>query len=189
MSNSPTSRPALIVVDVQRAFDQWEAAGKRRNNPQAVARIADLLSDGPTFTFEFFPPNNDEEQACLEATIKDLEPLHPSFVSVTYRGGRESRQRTHDLVAGMLAVLDNGDHLPFNIGNPVETTILEFARRIIELTRSSSEIVFHPLPVDDPKQRCPDIGRARSQLGWEPAVQLEEGLARTVEYFRDALPA
>ena len=64
--------------------------------------ISDLLAAGPTFSFEFFPPKNDQEQATLVRTLRDLEPLGPSFVSVTYRGGRESRQRTHDLVAGML---------------------------------------------------------------------------------------
>jgi dTDP-glucose 4,6-dehydratase len=122
----------------------------------------------------------------------------PNFVGQALRGepltvygdGSQTRSFTYvdDLVAGMLAVLDKGDdHLPFNIGNPVETTVLEFARRIIELTGSKSEIAFRPLPADDPKQRCPDIGRARTLLGWEPAVQLEEGLRLTVEYFREAI--
>ena len=124
----------------------------------------------------------------------------PNFVGQALRGepltvygdGSQTRSFTYvdDLVAGVLAVLDRGDdHLPFNIGNPVETTVLEFARRIIELTHSKSEIVFRPLPADDPKQRCPDIGRARGQLGWEPAVQLEEGLKLTVDYFREAIRA
>jgi methylenetetrahydrofolate reductase (NADPH) len=67
-----------------------------------MALIADLLERGATYSFEFFPPKNDEEQAMLVRTLRELEPLAPSFVSVTYRGGRESRQRTHDLVAGML---------------------------------------------------------------------------------------
>src|ERR1700691_5777511 len=67
-----------------------------------MAWIADLLARGPTYSFEFFPPKNDTEQATLVRTLRELEPLAPSFVSVTYRGGRESRQRTHDLVAGML---------------------------------------------------------------------------------------
>ncbi len=67
-----------------------------------MARIADLLGSGPTFSFEFFPPKTDEEQARLEATIKDLEPLHPSFVSVTYRGGRSSRERTTAVVLDIL---------------------------------------------------------------------------------------
>ena len=67
-----------------------------------MARISDLLARGRTFSFEFFPPKSDAEQATLVATLRELEPLSPSFVSVTYRGGRESRQRTHDLVAGIL---------------------------------------------------------------------------------------
>jgi methylenetetrahydrofolate reductase (NADPH) len=67
-----------------------------------MAWISDLLASGPTYSFEFFPPKNDAEQATLVRTLRDLEPLAPSFVSVTYRGGRESRQRTYDLVAGML---------------------------------------------------------------------------------------
>jgi len=67
-----------------------------------MAWISDLLAQGPTYSFEFFPPKNDQEQATLVRTLRELEPLAPSFVSVTYRGGRESRQRTHDLVAGML---------------------------------------------------------------------------------------
>jgi dTDP-glucose 4,6-dehydratase len=121
----------------------------------------------------------------------------PNFMGQALRGepltvygdGSQTRSFTFvdDLVAGMLAVLDRGDELPFNIGNPVETTVLEFARRIVALTGSKSEIVLMPLPVDDPKQRCPDIGRARSLLGWEPSVSLEDGLVRTVEYFREAI--
>jgi len=67
-----------------------------------VSKIADLLAKGPTYSFEFFPPKNDEEQAVLVRTLRDLEPLDPSFVSVTYRGGRASRQRTYDLVSSML---------------------------------------------------------------------------------------
>ncbi|MHB1710213.1 MAG: methylenetetrahydrofolate reductase [Acidimicrobiales bacterium] len=67
-----------------------------------MTRIADLLSKGPTYSFEFFPPKNDAEQVTLVRTLRDLEPLNPSFVSVTYRGGAESRQRTYDLVTGML---------------------------------------------------------------------------------------
>src|ERR1700722_6450100 len=67
-----------------------------------MAWISDMLASGPTYSFEFFPPKNDTEQATLVRTLRELEPLTPSFVSVTYRGGREARQRPHDLVAGML---------------------------------------------------------------------------------------
>ena len=123
----------------------------------------------------------------------------PNFVGQALRGepltvygdGSQTRSFTYldDLVAGMLAVLDRGDEKPFNLGNPVETSVLEFARRIIAATGSASEVVYRPLPEDDPKQRCPDITRARTLLGWQPRVQLEEGLARTVDYFKEALRA
>ena len=89
-----------------------------------------------------------------------------------------------DLIEGIYRLLLSGEVDPVNIGNPAELTVLEFARRIQSLTRTTSEIVFKPLPVDDPKVRQPDIGRARALLGWEPKVPLEEGLSRTIEYFR-----
>ncbi|HDI00307.1 MAG TPA: SDR family NAD-dependent epimerase/dehydratase, partial [Firmicutes bacterium] len=73
---------------------------------------------------------------------------------------------------------------PINLGNPEEMTVLEMAKKIIELTGSSSKIAFKPLPQDDPKVRRPDITRAREVLGWEPKVPVEEGLRRTIEWFR-----
>jgi len=89
-----------------------------------------------------------------------------------------------DLIEGIWRLLLSDHADPMNIGNPAEMTILEFAREIIRLIGSRSEIVFRPLPVDDPKVRQPDISLARRVLGWEPAVPLELGLARTIEYFR-----
>lgn len=89
-----------------------------------------------------------------------------------------------DLVEGILRLLRSDYADPMNIGNPAEMTVLEFARQIIRLTGSRSEIVFRPLPVDDPKVRQPDISLARRVLGWEPMVPLERGLATTIEYFR-----
>jgi dTDP-glucose 4,6-dehydratase len=84
---------------------------------------------------------------------------------------------------------ENGSsmHEPVNIGNPRELTILEIAKLVQELTRSSSQIIHHLLPADDPKVRRPDISRARALLKWEPQVQLEEGLLRTIEYFRKVI--
>jgi len=76
---------------------------------------------------------------------------------------------------------------PVNIGNPREMTIQEIARTIIAMTGAKSRIVYKPLPTDDPKVRRPDISRARSLLGWEPAVSLEQGLTSTIEYFRNKL--
>jgi dTDP-glucose 4,6-dehydratase len=92
-----------------------------------------------------------------------------------------------DLIDGINRLLLSEESGPVNIGNPAEMTVLEFARTIRRLTGTSSEIVFRPLPVDDPKVRQPDITRARTKLGWEPKVGLEEGLTRTIEYFRGVL--
>lgn len=95
-----------------------------------------------------------------------------------------------DLVEGIARVMECSiDHLPMNLGNPQEISILEFARKIQELTRSRSPIEFEPLPEDDPKQRCPDISRARQLLGWEPRVNLEDGLRLTIDYFRNKVQA
>jgi dTDP-glucose 4,6-dehydratase len=86
-----------------------------------------------------------------------------------------------DLIRGLMALAASGEHLPVNIGNPAEYTLLELAQKVIEATGASSEIVFEALPVDDPKVRQPDITRARQLLGWEPQVSLEEGLRRLLQ--------
>ena len=95
-----------------------------------------------------------------------------------------SFQYISDLVDGIWRMMERGDSDPTNIGNPQEMTLLDLAKRILRLTGSRSEIVFRPLPVDDPKVRQPDITRARTRLGWEPRVDTDEGLRRTVEWFR-----
>ena len=92
-----------------------------------------------------------------------------------------------DLVAGILKLMEAETHDPVNIGNPHEVTIAQIAQTIISLVGSRSRIVYRPLPVDDPKQRRPDISRARAILGWEPTVGLEDGLLETVDYFRKRL--
>jgi len=89
-----------------------------------------------------------------------------------------------DLIEGIYRLLLSDEPDPVNIGNPSELSVLEFARTIRRLTGTASEITFKPLPVDDPKIRQPDITRARTILGWEPKVKLEEGLSRTIDYFR-----
>jgi UDP-glucuronate decarboxylase len=90
-----------------------------------------------------------------------------------------------DLIDGLIRLMESPPEVtgPINLGNPREFTIRELAELVIEMTGSSSEIVQHPLPADDPRQRQPDIARARAQLSWEPKVQLEEGLSNTVAYF------
>jgi dTDP-glucose 4,6-dehydratase len=86
-----------------------------------------------------------------------------------------------DLIRGLIALSDSGEHLPVNIGNPAEYTLLELAQKVVEVTGTKSEIVFEALPVDDPKVRQPDITRAQQLLGWEPQVGLEEGLRRMLQ--------
>jgi dTDP-glucose 4,6-dehydratase len=95
-----------------------------------------------------------------------------------------SFQYISDLVDGIWRMMERGTSDPVNIGNPQEMTLLELAKRILRFTDSHSQIVFRPLPVDDPKVRQPDITRARARLGWEPRVDTDEGLKRTVEWFR-----
>jgi dTDP-glucose 4,6-dehydratase len=121
----------------------------------------------------------------------------PNFMAQAIRGepltvygdGSQTRSLCYvsDLVRGVLAVLDRGDELPINLGNPHEVTVLELAETIIRLAGSKSRIDHRELPVDDPKQRRPDISRARKMLGWQPEVSLEDGLRKTLEYFRSVL--
>jgi dTDP-glucose 4,6-dehydratase len=123
----------------------------------------------------------------------------PNFISQALRGepltvygdGSQTRSFCYvsDLVEGIVRLLASDHTDPVNCGNPAEISILQFAEKIRELTGSRSEIVFKPLPEDDPKVRQPDIGKARKLLGWEPRVSLEDGLRHTIEYFRKVVVA
>ena len=118
----------------------------------------------------------------------------PAFMGQALRGedvtvfGDGSQTRSFcfcdDLVEGIFRLLMSDESQPVNIGNPHEMTILQFAEKVIELTGSKSKIVFQELPTDDPKVRQPDITKARRVLGWEPKVELHDGLTRTLDYFR-----
>jgi dTDP-glucose 4,6-dehydratase len=119
----------------------------------------------------------------------------PAFMSQALRNedvtvfgdGRQTRSFCYvsDLVDGIIKLMHAPVNDPVNIGNPQELTIEQIARKIIEMTGSKSRIIYKPLPEDDPKVRQPDITRARTLLGWEPKVTLEEGLSKTVDYFRE----
>src|SRR6476646_7741116 len=121
----------------------------------------------------------------------------PAFISQALRNedvtvfgdGTQTRSFTYitDLVEGIIALMLSDQHGPINIGNPREMTIEEIARTIIAMTRSKSRIIYKPLPTDDPKQRRPDITLARTLLKWEPKVALDEGLVKTLEYFRSKI--
>ena len=118
----------------------------------------------------------------------------PAFISQALRGedvtifgsGTQTRSFCYvsDLVDGILKLAASDTNDPVNVGNPHELSIEEIARTIIRMTGSSSKLVFRPLPTDDPKVRRPDITRARTILGWEPKVKLEDGLTTTIEYFK-----
>ena len=108
-----------------------------------------------------------------------------------YGDGSQSRSFCHveDEVDGIVRLFNSDEHDPVNIGNPGEFTVRELADIVLRLTGSSSELILEPLPTDDPKVRQPDITRAREILGWEPTVSLEDGLSRTIEYFRQVVTA
>jgi dTDP-glucose 4,6-dehydratase len=108
-----------------------------------------------------------------------------------YGDGKQTRSFCYvsDLIEGIYRLLESSEHEPVNLGNPRELTILEFAERVRTLVGAAVPIVFHPLPQDDPKQRCPDIAKARRTLHWEPKVDLEEGLRLTYDFFRQQVTA
>jgi dTDP-glucose 4,6-dehydratase len=118
----------------------------------------------------------------------------PNFVYQALRGqpitvygdGKQTRSFCYvsDLIEGIYRLMNSDEHEPVNIGNPQEITILEFAERVRALLGLDVPIIFEPLPQDDPKQRCPDISKAKRLLGWEPKVNLNEGLKLTLDFFR-----
>jgi dTDP-glucose 4,6-dehydratase len=114
------------------------------------------------------------------------QALHGEPLTV-YGDGSQTRSFCYvsDEIEGILRLAKSREHGPVNIGNPNEFTILDCAHLVLKVTRSKSRIVFAPLPQDDPKQRCPDISLARAVLGWEPKIQLEEGLVLSLPYFRE----
>ena len=107
-----------------------------------------------------------------------------------YGDGTQTRSFCYvsDLIAGIVLLSRSNEHLPVNIGNPVEWTIKDCAREVLAVTGSRSKIRYEPLPIDDPMQRCPDITKARTLLGWEPKIALRQGLELSLEYFRASLP-
>src|SRR5205823_5337584 len=121
----------------------------------------------------------------------------PNFVGQALRGepltiygdGSQTRSFCYvdDLVEGITRLLFTDFHEPVNLGNPSEITILDFAKEILALSGSKSEIVYRPLPQDDPKLRKPDITRARQLLGWEPKIDRHDGLRRTLDYFQNKM--
>ncbi len=140
--------------------------------------------------FNTYGPNMDQNDGRVVSNFI-VQALKGEDITI-YGLGNQTRSFMYvdDCIEGMIRMMhtEKGFPGPLNIGNPVETTILELAEIIIELTKSNSKLIFKPLPEDDPVQRQPDISAARKKLnGWEPKVALEEGLRKTIEYFRGVL--
>ena len=106
-----------------------------------------------------------------------------------YGDGSQTRSFCYvdDQIEGIMRLFARGGSDPVNVGNPAEFTVIQLADLVIRLTGSPSKIEYRPLPVDDPRVRCPDISKAKRELGWEPQISLEEGLSRTIEHFRENL--
>jgi len=107
-----------------------------------------------------------------------------------YGEGKQTRSLCYvdDLINGFISLMNtDGVHVPVNLGNPIEMSILEIAELILKLTKSQSKLIFKPLPEDDPMQRCPDISRAKNLLNWKPEVDQETGLKKTIEFFKNKL--
>jgi dTDP-glucose 4,6-dehydratase len=108
-----------------------------------------------------------------------------------YGDGSQTRSFCYvdDLIEGIIRLSRSAEHMPINIGNPQEFTILECAQAVLEVTGSKSELCFESLPEDDPTRRCPDIAKARALLDWEPRITLREGLQKSLEFFKSKTAA
>lgn len=137
--------------------------------------------------FNTYGPRNRVNDGRVVPTFIN-QALHGEPITV-FGEGQQTRsfQYVDDLVAGIRRLMEVPFNKPVNIGNPTELTILEFAKLILRLTNSRSEIIYRPLPQDDPKNRKPDISRAREVLGWEPRVPVEEGLQKTIAWYRELM--
>lgn len=136
--------------------------------------------------FNTYGPRMDPEDGRVISNFI-MQAIQDSPITI-YGDGSQTRSFCYvsDLIDGFIALMNSPDEFtgPVNLGNPVEFTMLELAIQVITKTGSSSQIIFHPLPIDDPKRRLPDVSLAKSQLSWFPKVSLEEGLDHTILYFR-----
>ena len=136
--------------------------------------------------FNTYGPNMNPEDGRVVSNFI-MQALRGEDITV-YGDGKQTRSFCYvaDLVSGIMSVMNSPDDFtgPVNLGNPGEFTMLELAEKVIAQTKSKSRIVFRPLPQDDPKQRRPDIAKAKTELGWQPSTNLDEGLKLTIDYFR-----
>ena len=139
--------------------------------------------------FNTYGPNMNPDDGRVVSNLI-VQALNGDNLTI-YGDGSQTRSFcfVDDLIRGFILMMDSNDSIngPINLGNPNEFTVLELATKILYLTNSNSEILFKDLPEDDPQQRKPDIAKAKSLLSWEPDIQLEEGLKRTIDYFKNLL--
>ena len=169
--------------------DRLRIANRIDSAPCTALMIRDNLNYGP-------PPKPLSGFYGPRMQINDGRVI-PNFMSQALRGenltvygdGSQTRSFCYvsDEIDGIVRLAKSSEHDPVNLGNPTEFTILECARKVIAVTGSASKIQFEPLPQDDPKQRRPDISKAKRLLDWEPNVDLENGLKLSLEYFRRAV--
>ena len=168
------------VYDESKRFSEAAVAAYRRYHSVNTHMVRIFNTYGPRLQ-----ANDGRVISNLMMQALRGEPL------TVYGDGSQTRSFCYvsDLIDGIMRLSKSEEHDPVNIGNPNEWTILDCAREVQALVGSQCEIVFKPLPRDDPKQRQPDITRAKTLLGWEPKIQLREGLARSLDYFRTAVEA
>ncbi|MEU2544098.1 UDP-glucuronic acid decarboxylase family protein [Streptomyces roseolus] len=162
------------VYDEAKRYAEAVAAAYRRTHRLDVGIARIFNTYGPRMR-----PHDGRVVSSFITQALTGEPL------TIYGDGRQTRSFCYvdDLIRGLVALLDSSEMGPFNLGNPVERTVGELADLVLEMTGSASEVHHHPLPVDDPVRRRPVITRAREVLGWEPEIDIAEGLRRTVAYF------
>lgn len=147
----------------------------------------DNISISVARIFNTYGPNMSQDDGRVVSNFI-VQALRNENITI-YGNGSQTRSFCYvsDLVEGLILLMNSEQTGPVNLGNPIEFTIKQLAQKVIFLTGSKSSIIYKPLPQDDPKQRKPDISLAKESLSWQPKVQLEEGLVKTIEYFRNVI--
>jgi len=171
--NVSTTGPRSVYDEAKRYAEALTMAYRRHN--RVDTRIARIFNT-------YGPKMREDDGRMVPAFIRQALLGEPLSI---YGEGTQTRsvQYVEDLIEGVIRLMNSEETRPVNIGNPVEYSVREIAEIIIELSGSQSEISHQPLPEDDPKQRCPDITRAREAFGWEPQIPAREGLAKTLTWF------